>query len=53
MVLGLLFVCGVLNFALGKAMLESGHPVVASLPPALRRGGVSRCCWNSWSCLPQ
>lgn len=39
MILGLLFVCGVLNFALGKAMLESEHPILDSLPPALRRNG--------------
>jgi hypothetical protein len=39
MMLGLLFVCGATNFLLGKAMLESGHPVIDSLPPALRRGG--------------
>jgi len=37
--LGLLFICGATNFLLGKAMLESGHPIVDSLPPALRRGG--------------
>ncbi|QKG70882.1 hypothetical protein [Erythrobacter mangrovi] len=39
MLLALLFICGVLNFALGKAMLESGNPILDSLPPALRRGG--------------
>ncbi len=37
--LAFLFLCGVSNFIVGKTMLESGHPILDSLPPALRRSG--------------
>ena len=39
MLLGLLFFCGMANFALGKAMLDSDHPIVESLPATLRSNG--------------
>lgn len=39
MLLVLVFACGVVNFAMGKAMLESRHPLLESLPHALRRNG--------------
>ena len=39
MVLGILFVLGMANFAMHKAMLESNHPVLDSLPAAFRAGG--------------
>ena len=39
MMLGFLFLCGVINFAVGKAMIESGHPILETLPPSLRRNG--------------
>lgn len=35
-----LFLLGTANFAIHKAVLESGHPLVGALPAALRaRGG--------------
>lgn len=39
MLLGLIFVLGILNMAANKAVLESGHALVASLPRALRANG--------------
>lgn len=39
MVLALLFALGVANFAIHKAVLESGHPLLESLPRPLRGGG--------------
>ncbi|MEZ5681005.1 MAG: hypothetical protein R3E14_06870 [Erythrobacter sp.] len=39
MVLALLFALGVANFAIHKAVLESGHPLLESLPGLMRRGG--------------
>lgn len=39
MVLALLFALGVANFAIHKAVLESGHPLVDAMPHAFRRGG--------------
>lgn len=37
MALALLFILGIANFAIHKAVLESGHPLVEALPSALRR----------------
>ncbi|ASP28993.1 hypothetical protein CHH26_00965 [Qipengyuania flava] len=39
MTIGILFILGVANFALHRAMLDSDHPLLASLPPALRANG--------------
>ena len=39
MVIALLFLLGVANFAIHKAVLESGHPLLDSVPGLLRRGG--------------
>lgn len=39
MELTILFVLGVLNFAANKAVLDSGHPLLDSLPRAVRTGG--------------
>ena len=39
MVLALLFALGVANFAIHKAVLESGHPLLDSLPGPMRSGG--------------
>ena len=39
MVLALLFALGVANFAIHKAVLESGHPLLDTLPRPMRRGG--------------
>lgn len=39
MLLMLVFACGVANFALGKALVESRHPVMRELPRAFRRNG--------------
>lgn len=39
MMLAVLFVCGVANFALSKALIESDHPILETLPPALLRNG--------------
>lgn len=39
MLLGILFVLGMVNFAIHKAMLESNHPLLGSLPAAFRAGG--------------
>lgn len=43
MVLALLFVLGIANFALHKAVLESGHPLLDALPGFYRasKGRVS------------
>lgn len=35
----LVFLVGVAVFALHKAVLESGHPMIGDLPAALRTGG--------------
>ncbi|QYJ07332.1 hypothetical protein [Qipengyuania flava] len=35
----ILFALGVLNFAANKAVLESGHPLLETLPRAVRSGG--------------
>lgn len=34
-----LFILGIANFAMHKAVLESGHPAVGQLPESLRRFG--------------
>ena len=39
MMLAVLFVCGVANFALSKALIESDHPILETLPAAFRRNG--------------
>ena len=39
MTIGLLFLFGIANFAIHKAVLESGHPMVAALPTVLRDQG--------------
>ncbi|MEC7623665.1 MAG: hypothetical protein VYA25_05725, partial [Pseudomonadota bacterium] len=39
MTIGILFILGIANFALHRAMLDSDHPLLASLPPALRANG--------------
>lgn len=40
MPLAILFLLGVANFAIHKAVLESGHPLLGTLPAAFRaRGG--------------
>lgn len=39
MIMGLIFLCGIANFAIHKAVLESGHPLVSALPDALRAHG--------------
>lgn len=39
MLLGLLFILGTANFALHKAVLESGHPMLDALPSFYRTGG--------------
>ena len=39
MILGLLFLLGVANFALHKAVLESGHAMLDALPQFYRSGG--------------
>lgn len=33
------FILGIANFALHKAVVSSGHPLLAQLPPALRGPG--------------
>lgn len=38
MLIALLFALGVANFAIHKAVLESGHPLLDALPGLLRRG---------------
>jgi len=40
LVLAILFVLGTINFALNRAVLESGHPVFEQMPPSLRRIAV-------------
>lgn len=39
MLLALLFIVGTLNFTAHKAVLESGHPILETLPRTLRDGG--------------
>ena len=40
MALAALFILGIVNFAFHKAVLESGHPMLDTLPQSLRaRGG--------------
>ena len=39
MTIGILFILGIANFALHRAMLDSDPPLLASLPPALRANG--------------
>ena len=39
MLLAIVFVLGVGNFAAQRAVLESGHPMLEELPGALHRGG--------------
>lgn len=39
MALVLIFLLGIGNFAMHKAVLESGHPLVDAIPPVLRRNG--------------
>ncbi|WP_324828917.1 hypothetical protein [Qipengyuania zhejiangensis] len=39
MVLVILFALGVANFAVNKAVIESGHPVLSSLPAFFSRNG--------------
>lgn len=37
--LALIFVLGILNIAANRAVIDSGHPVVETLPAAFRRKG--------------
>lgn len=39
MLLGILFILGMINFAVHKAVLESNHPLLDALPGAFRAGG--------------
>jgi hypothetical protein len=39
MMLAVLFVCGVANIALSKALIESNHPILETLPAAFRQNG--------------
>ena len=39
MLLGILFILGMINFAVHKAVLESNHPLLDTLPAAVRAGG--------------
>jgi len=39
MLLGILFILGTINFAVHKAVLESNHPLLDTLPAAFRAGG--------------
>ena len=39
MILGLLFLLGVINFALHRAVVESDHPMLDALPQFYRAGG--------------
>ena len=45
MVLFLLFALGVGNFAVHKAVLESGHPMLDALPSFYRSGGGRVSLW--------
>ena len=36
MLLGILFILGMINFAVHKAVLESNHPLLDTLPAAVR-----------------
>ena len=38
MLVGLVFLCGIANFAMHKAVLESGHPMLHSMLRAFYRG---------------
>ena len=39
MLLGILFILGMINFAVHKVVLESNHPLLDTLPAAFRAGG--------------
>lgn len=39
MPLAVLFVLGIVNFAIHKAVLDSGHPLLGTLPAAFRANG--------------
>ena len=39
MLIAILFALGTANFAMSRAVLESGHPMVAALPDFYRRRG--------------
>lgn len=39
MLLAVLFCLGIANFALHKAVIESGHPAIETLPEVLRKNG--------------
>lgn len=39
MLLGVLFILGMANFAVHKAVLESHHPLLDTLPAVFRAGG--------------
>ncbi len=45
MILLLLFVLGIGNFAVHKAVLESGHPMLDALPSFYRSGGGRFSLW--------
>ena len=45
MILFVLFVLGIGNFAVHKAVLESGHPVLDALPGFYRTGGGRFSLW--------
>jgi len=38
--LAILFALGVANFALNRAVLESGHPLLKQMPQSLRQVGI-------------
>lgn len=40
MIVAVIFVFGILNFAMHRAVLESGHPLLKQLPGGLRRHGL-------------
>ena len=39
MSLGIIFVLGIVNFALHRAVLDSNHPLLDTLPASFRSGG--------------
>lgn len=39
MLIAILFLLGIANFAIHKAVLESGHPLLGTLPSAFRANG--------------
>ncbi len=41
MLIAIVFLLGIANFAMHKAVLESGHPLVAALPALMRSPGQS------------